>query len=136
MLWNQRTMEDQWQNARHFNGSNMSLNLPSNGYYPQSYEPSMGPPGAWVNYRNGIPPDMYRYAAGNMPPIYPNQGNGRPIADFQCETLNGFVPLIFSNFLSICSIYEAPSKYAVTFSCTIACRIASAKHQVTQKCDV
>jgi hypothetical protein len=72
MLWNQRNAEEQWHAARHFNGSNMSLNLPPSGYYPQQFDMSMGPPPAWLNnsYRG---PDIYPYPGGMMP-MYPNQG--------------------------------------------------------------
>lgn len=52
--------------VRNLNGSNMSLNLPPHGYYPQQRDI---PPTGWIN---GWAPNMYPYPVGMIPVI--NQG--------------------------------------------------------------
>lgn len=65
--WNQAVPNSGWDptHIRHLNGSNMSLNIPPSGYYPQR---DMPPPG-W----QGWAPQMYPYPVGMFPIM--NQGN-------------------------------------------------------------
>lgn len=67
--WNQ-TMPPGWdpQQMRHLNGSNMSLNLPPQAYYPQQQQHQLpqAPPPAWINSW-GAPPNMYPYPVNMMP---------------------------------------------------------------------
>lgn len=73
--WNQTMPGPGWdpQQLRHLNGSNMSLNLPAQAYYPQQQQQQQQmPPPAWVNSW-GAPTNMYPYPVNMMPPM--NQGN-------------------------------------------------------------
>ncbi|XP_037912727.1 E3 ubiquitin-protein ligase lubel isoform X2 [Hermetia illucens] len=74
--WNQ-SGGDPWAEGMRmnsFNGSNMSLNLPPSGYFPNQH-PMHGPPPTWAN--NWGPPPMYPYPMAPMmnpammPPVYP-----------------------------------------------------------------
>jgi hypothetical protein len=67
MQWNQRYMQ---QNAQNFNGSNMSLNLPPSGYYPQQHA-QMGTPAGWMN-QWAAPNYPYPYPVG-MVPVMPSK---------------------------------------------------------------
>lgn len=73
-MWNQQNPPEQQWHANHINGSNMSLNLPPNGYYPQQFEMGMGPPpSGWIN--GYCAPDGYSYqSSGMIPPMHPNSG--------------------------------------------------------------
>lgn len=77
-LWNQQNPE--WQ-ARNLNGSNMSLNLPPAGYYPQQYEMGI-PPAGWINGYQ--PHDVYPMPVGMMP-IYPNPGKKKLFLKKYCS---------------------------------------------------
>lgn len=103
-LWNQQNVDPQWQ-ARNLNGSNMSLNLPPAGYYPQQYEMNL-PPAGWIN---GYPPhDMYPMPVGMMP-IYPNPG--RKISTTNC------IPSIL---IKKCDYFRtSTSTFKIAFTTTI-----------------
>lgn len=63
--WNQ-SGGDPWAEGMRmnsFNGSNMSLNLPPSGYFPNQH-PMHGPPPTWAN--NWGPPPMYPYPMAPM----------------------------------------------------------------------
>lgn len=60
-LWNAHGPEAQW-NAKHLNGSNMSLNLPQ--YYPQQFDMNGT---AWMNNGSYRKPDGYPYPFGMIP---------------------------------------------------------------------
>lgn len=59
-LWNPQMMEPQWH-PKNLNGSNMSLNLPQGGFYPQSFGTT------WMNNGSYQKPDPYSYPFGMMP---------------------------------------------------------------------
>lgn len=131
MLWNQRSMDEPWQNARQFNGSNMSLNLPPNGYFPQQFDMTMGPPPAWMNTYRGGAPEMYPYPNGMMP-AYPNQSKQNLVFSI----LNLVNLLIRAPFSITRSEHEASSKHAEPFTCSLAGHITSTKHQIQKERDV
>lgn len=60
-LWNPNGTEPQW-NAKHLNGSNMSLNLPA--FYPQQFDMNGT---AWINNGSYRKPDGYPYNFGMIP---------------------------------------------------------------------
>ncbi|XP_055299571.1 E3 ubiquitin-protein ligase lubel isoform X2 [Sitodiplosis mosellana] len=63
-LWNPHGAEPQW-NAKHLNGSNMSLNLP---FYPQQFDMNGT---TWMNNGSYRKPDGYPYNFGMIPNAYP-----------------------------------------------------------------
>lgn len=62
-VWNSQMMDPQW-NAKNLNGSNMSLNLPPNSYYPQPFDLSAT---NWMNNGSYRKPDGYPYPFNMMP---------------------------------------------------------------------
>lgn len=60
-LWNSHGTEPQW-NAKHLNGSNMSLNLPA--FYPQQFDMNGT---TWINNGSYHKPDGYPYNFGMIP---------------------------------------------------------------------
>lgn len=60
-LWNSNGAEPHW-NAKHLNGSNMSLNLPP--FYPQQFDMSGT---TWMNNGSYRKPDGYPYNFGMIP---------------------------------------------------------------------
>lgn len=126
--WNQRNMDDGWHTARAFNGSNMSLNLPPNGYYPQPFDMAMGPPPTWMNGYRG--PEMFTHPNG-MVPMYPNQGMTHfpnSAAESNCSSIHIIIVSLLLN-----SIRQETPKHAKSFAGTIESHISSTEHQIPKK---